>query len=71
MSVTQKLLLTLLVLVSFMIFATYTPSDPIYFWMYWCTIWVFLAFGYLIDVMFSDQMSFVFDPSADVIKLFF
>ena len=65
MSVTQSILRILLVLAAAMCYATYTPSDPIYFWMYWATIFVFLAFGYLIDVMFSDQSSFVFDPNAD------
>ncbi len=65
MSVTQSILRVLLVLSAAMIYATYTPSDPIYFWMYWCTIFVFLSFGYLIDVMFNDQMSFIFDPNAD------
>jgi hypothetical protein len=66
MSFTRSLFTILLVLASAMIFATYTPSDPIYFWMYWCTIWVFLAFGFLIDLMFCDQISFVFDPNPDV-----
>jgi len=71
MGVVRNLLATLLILAGIMIFATYTPSDPRYFWMYWCTVWVFLAFGLLIETMFGDQMSFVFDPNPEVNNLFY
>lgn len=35
MSVTQRILGTLLILSAIMIYLTYTPSDPTYFWTYW------------------------------------
>lgn len=35
MSVTQRILGTLLLLSAIMIYLTYTPSDPTYFWTYW------------------------------------
>lgn len=57
--------LTLIVLSIIMIFLTYSPSDPRYFWTYWCTIFVFLTFAYIIDMMFSADLSFVFDPNPD------
>ena len=60
---------TLLLLAAVMTYLTYTPSDPRYFWMYWCTIIVFLFFGYLMSALFGDEMSFVFDPNPDVSKI--
>jgi hypothetical protein len=35
MSATQRILSTLLLLSAIMIYLTYTPSDPTYFWIYW------------------------------------
>ena len=61
----QQFELLLILLTSVLIFLTYSPSDPRYFWMYWCTLLVFLVFGYLLDMMFSADMAFVFDPNPD------
>lgn len=61
----QQFELLLIGLTAVLIFLTYSPSDPGHFWMYWCTLLVFLVFGYLMDMMFSADMAFVFDPNPD------
>ena len=39
--------------------------------LFQAVVWFFLAFGYLFDVMFTPELSFVFDPNADVSLLFY
>lgn len=34
------------------------------------TVFVFLSFGYLLDVMFYNDLDFLFDPNADVSHTF-
>ena len=63
MSVIPKLLSTLMILSAIMIYLTYTPSDSTYFWIYWCAIFVFLAFANIITALFSADLMFVYDPS--------
>lgn len=57
--------MTLIIIAGIMVFLTYSPSDPRYFWMYWCTLMVFLIYGYILDMMFSADLAFVFDPNPE------
>lgn len=65
MSVSQSILFVLMILTAIMVFLTYSPVDATNFWIYWCTAFVFVAFGYLVDVLFCAHMTFVFDPNIE------
>ncbi|KAJ1417249.1 hypothetical protein B484DRAFT_365550 [Ochromonadaceae sp. CCMP2298] len=65
MSVTQAILGFLCVLFLVMTFLTFSPEDSRSFWIYWFTAFVFVFFGYLIDVIFGAELSFVFDPNPE------
>ena len=57
----QKLVIALLTLFTFIAFAA-SGSDT---WISWTIPMIFLSFGLLMDCMFSQESSFVFDPDAE------
>ena len=65
MPVIQTLLGTLLALSLVAMFATFSPSDETYFWMYWAVSAVLFGAGYLFAVMFGAHNTFVYDPSPE------
>ena len=64
MGVLSYILRVCFVLSAIMTFLTYTPSDSKYFWIYWCAVSVFFFFGNLLEIMFTADSSFIYDPSA-------
>eukprot|EP00568_Trieres_chinensis_P003622 CAMPEP_0183309000 /NCGR_PEP_ID=MMETSP0160_2-20130417/23425_1 /TAXON_ID=2839 ORGANISM="Odontella Sinensis, Strain Grunow 1884" /NCGR_SAMPLE_ID=MMETSP0160_2 /ASSEMBLY_ACC=CAM_ASM_000250 /LENGTH=76 /DNA_ID=CAMNT_0025472933 /DNA_START=56 /DNA_END=286 /DNA_ORIENTATION=- len=61
----QKLNLFLIVLFSFIAFASYHGGDGSTAWLQWLTVVVFLLSTYVFDWAFTDESSFLFDPDAD------
>jgi len=57
--------LVLLGLVSIITYLSYNPLDEDNTWISWSVLLVFLSFGYLIDMMFSDSLAFVYDPNPE------
>ena len=64
-SVTQWISFLLLTLSLVCLFATYSPADETYYWMYWATSALIFFFGYLVDVLFGAHLTFVYDPSPE------
>ena len=64
MGVLAYILRVCFILSAIMTFLTYTPADSKYFWIYWCAVSVFFFFGNLLEVMFTADSSFIYDPSA-------
>lgn len=65
MSIRQKATLGLMGFLSFVAFASYHQGTGSTAWLQWTTIVIFLFFGYLFDVAFTNSSMFVFDPDAD------
>ena len=61
----RNLLFLLMLLTGIMAFLTYSPADYKYFWLYWLTAFVMFFFGWLMDVLFCENLVFVFDPSFE------
>ena len=65
MNLRQKFEVALLVIASILVYASYNPSDDTNAWISPLVLWIFFFFGVLMDFMFSDEMSFVFDPNPN------
>ena len=65
MSFRLNLQAALIVALAFLSFASYHEGTGSTAWIQYTTIAVILSFGYLFDVMFADDNSFIFDPDAD------
>mmetsp|Transcript_28949 Transcript_28949/g.37298 ORF Transcript_28949/g.37298 Transcript_28949/m.37298 type:complete len:80 (-) Transcript_28949:411-650(-) len=57
--------LTLMLFLSFVAFASYHKGTGSTAWLQWLTIVVFIFFGYVFDVAFTNSSMFMFDPDAD------
>ena len=65
MSIRQSFLGGLIALVAVITYLSYNPLDETNTWISWAVTLIFLLFGYLIDMMFSDDLAFVFDPNPE------
>jgi hypothetical protein len=65
MNLRQKAELFLLALVATLVYLNYNPYDDKAGWILYATLWIFLAFGYLVDMMFCQDMLFVYDPNPE------
>jgi len=65
MEIRQKVQLILLIFITFVAFASYHAGTGSTAWMQYATVAVMLAFGFVFDLAFTDDSSFVFDPDAD------
>eukprot|EP00571_Detonula_confervacea_P016810 CAMPEP_0172299614 /NCGR_PEP_ID=MMETSP1058-20130122/1885_1 /TAXON_ID=83371 /ORGANISM="Detonula confervacea, Strain CCMP 353" /LENGTH=78 /DNA_ID=CAMNT_0013009125 /DNA_START=95 /DNA_END=331 /DNA_ORIENTATION=- len=63
--VRQRVTLSLILFLTFVAFASYHKGTGSTAWLQWTTLIIFLVFGYLFDVMFTDSSMFMFDPDAD------
>jgi hypothetical protein len=64
-SVTQWITFFLFTLSLVCLFATYSPADETHYWAYFATSAVIFGVGYMVDVMFGQDLTFVYDPSPE------
>ncbi|EJK58347.1 hypothetical protein THAOC_21542 [Thalassiosira oceanica] len=57
--------LGLMLFLSLVAFASYHKGTGSTAWLQWLTLVIFLFFGYVFDVSFTNSSMFVFDPDAD------
>lgn len=65
MSFRLNLQAAIIVVLAFLAFASYHEGTGSTAWLQYTSIATILAFGYLFDIMFTDNNSFIFDPDAD------
>ena len=65
MAVRHRVTLSLMLFLSFVAFASYHKGTGSTAWLQWLTLVVFLFFGYVFDIMFTNSSMFMFDPDAD------
>lgn len=61
----QRITLSLILFLVFVAFASYHKGTGSTVWLQWTTLIIFLFFGYVFDVAFTDSSMFMFDPDAD------
>ena len=65
MNVRQKGEVAILVLFTVITFMYYNPADDTAEWITPFVVLLFIFFGFLMDMLFSDDMSFVYDPNPN------
>lgn len=61
----QRATLALMLFLSLVAFSSFHMGTGSTAWLQWTTLVIFLFFGYLFDVAFTNEGSFMFDPDAD------
>eukprot|EP00560_Eucampia_antarctica_P002024 CAMPEP_0197834390 /NCGR_PEP_ID=MMETSP1437-20131217/22115_1 /TAXON_ID=49252 ORGANISM="Eucampia antarctica, Strain CCMP1452" /NCGR_SAMPLE_ID=MMETSP1437 /ASSEMBLY_ACC=CAM_ASM_001096 /LENGTH=76 /DNA_ID=CAMNT_0043439003 /DNA_START=114 /DNA_END=344 /DNA_ORIENTATION=+ len=65
MNLRQKIQVTLALFFIFIAFASYHKGTGSTAWIQWTTLVVFIMFGLVFDLTFTDDSMFLFDPDAD------
>lgn len=65
MNLRQRIQIALIIFLSFIAFASYHKGTGSTAWMQWTTVIVFIMFGLVFDLTFTDDSMFLFDPDAD------
>ena len=61
----QRIEITLILALSLIAFASYHQGTGSTAWLQWVTVAIFIFFGYVFDVAFTNSSMFMFDPDAD------
>eukprot|EP00579_Thalassiosira_antarctica_P006683 CAMPEP_0201884286 /NCGR_PEP_ID=MMETSP0902-20130614/16861_1 /ASSEMBLY_ACC=CAM_ASM_000551 /TAXON_ID=420261 /ORGANISM="Thalassiosira antarctica, Strain CCMP982" /LENGTH=79 /DNA_ID=CAMNT_0048413221 /DNA_START=98 /DNA_END=337 /DNA_ORIENTATION=+ len=61
----HRITLALILFLSFVAFASFHKGTGSTAWLQWTTLIIFLVFGYIFDMAFTDSSMFMFDPDAD------
>mmetsp|Transcript_22055 Transcript_22055/g.35865 ORF Transcript_22055/g.35865 Transcript_22055/m.35865 type:complete len:80 (+) Transcript_22055:151-390(+) len=61
----HRIEISLILFLSLVAFASHHMGTGSTAWLQWTTIVIFLFFGYVFDVAFTDSNMFMFDPDAD------
>lgn len=65
MNTRQKIELLLILIFTFISFASYHEGSKSTSWIQYTSITTMLVFGFFFDVAFTNESSFIFDPDAD------
>ena len=60
----QQILALLIIAVAFLAFASFHAGTGNTGWIQWITVDVMLIFGWIFDMAFTNDSSFLFDPDA-------
>ena len=61
----HRIELTLILFLSFVAFASFHKGTGSTAWLQWTTLAIFIFFGYVFDVSFTNSSMFMFDPDSD------